>query len=650
MMQQAIRSFVRLAGRHDHFRRWRSTWVHLDHYKVKWNPMELLVENDQTIRQLKFELVQSDVVASKLGASRLSVYESQGGRELALSDKTPERTRDNPLWISTELTEEEEFARQQAEFARQREEDMKAKGLEVANALLNSELEEVPIPDHLEDELKPDPIYVLKDTPDFDGEVVDIFVRKSMKELWELVDKTVKSKPRKQPVCVVGSPGIGKSTTFLFFMRQLLLKGKTVTYLHRTIAKESFFFQMVPDPKGGDPVINVFPESADFSILPTMDDPEAYLLLDCGKTKDSCDWSESIRAKLVINASPDSSHWGGNEFAKQRIVGRATDGGVFLYAPSYTLSELLVVVPLIDKEATTESIKEDFFFFGGSLRQYISSNQDKDDFKDKQSHDLEALMSLSHYEEIIAGEVGVDFKSPNPTSAVVSVEPDPSCTEKRKYRKPQSQALSRFVLLEAAKLMERKLFSLAKEDRPDNWKYMELLLKAQLTKEKPREYTIRPCVGMKSPEWTNTREVTLGGCIDEKEVMDMFKKSASLSSGETNTLLYSRDENHKLFDMVYRDTDDTFHAFNATIQGKNRKKLPTNFSAIVKEWIDGLDLANHPNRKVHLYYATINDWNEFATSPAEPELPTVTGIDNIQDRFKVFHCKVTKSADHIRES
>jgi len=470
----------------------------------------------------------------------------------------------------------------------------------------------------------------------------------SVKDIWELVDETVQSRPLKKPVCVVGAPGIGKSTTFAYLMKKLLSEGKTVTYLKRTETQHSHFIQMIPKD-GGNPVVKVYPEASQVSLLPTMRDPEAYLLVDSGKTKTSCDWSEAIEAKLVINASPDSRHWGENEFVKSRSQQRLA-GGVLLYLPPYSLPELLVVVPLLVKGATVESIMNGFYFFGGSLRLITAGTSVQKAFKDKQADEV-SHMPAEVVSRIIRGTDAVDFSRNGPSSAVVSLEPtreaksstDQDNDKDRSYNFHRSRAIpqSRFVLDQIADRAEDDLWSAVLADRHDSWMMLEQFLRLQLQKPEQASYTVRRSVGKSNPAFESSlHTMKVGGCAGSEMVVDMVKfiKTMPVEDNGRTKLLYSCDRLYPLFDMIYREGEGVYHAFNATVSG-TKKVLPKKFSDEVKAVAEELDLANNPDHKVFLYYSTPTDnFDDFFTSSREPPIPK-----KFCKQFEIYNCHIQKA-------
>ena len=174
---------------------------------------------------------------------------------------------------------------------------------------------------------------VLHGVPDIssNNQEMDIVITTRVHNFWEAVftNSEIVTWNMSTRVCAVGSPGIGKSVTSLYFIRMLLFdKKRPVVYLRRTAQKFGVYYIFEPTDDNGVNV-RLCPESVPPGSVPIIDrNPDAYYLCDPGATKDSCNPSESFNADVVINASGDDRHWGESEFTK---AGKSN--GIFLYFP-----------------------------------------------------------------------------------------------------------------------------------------------------------------------------------------------------------------------------------------------------------------------------------------------------------------------------
>jgi hypothetical protein len=120
-------------------------------------------------------------------------------------------------------------------------------------------------------------------------------------------------------VCAVGTPGIGKTACTPLLIRMLLKKKKTVVYRVRAPEDSGWIYEFVPGSNERDPITaNVYPEQAFKSGVPSLREPSTFYVVDPGGTTDTCDPSPRFRPKVIIVSSPDSKHWGANEFCKER--------------------------------------------------------------------------------------------------------------------------------------------------------------------------------------------------------------------------------------------------------------------------------------------------------------------------------------------
>ena len=142
-----------------------STWVYVDYYKLENKYCKIPSNQIGNLFALRKELLAVLPVLHPV-ADRLVFYDAKNGKELDDTDQAPENRKDNPIWATVKLTDEEEAQQKQAELSQKQAELSQKQAEKFCKALLNTELEQLSIPDnwHDEDE-KPDPIYMLSDIP-----------------------------------------------------------------------------------------------------------------------------------------------------------------------------------------------------------------------------------------------------------------------------------------------------------------------------------------------------------------------------------------------------------------------------------------------------------------------------------------------------
>ena len=270
---------------------------------------------------------------------------------------------------------------------------------------------------------------------------------------------------------------------------------------------------------------------------------------------------------------------------------------------------------------------------------YCSDEAAKKYFKTKQANEVSTLPN-DVMRRILNEAYLVDFSRDGPSSAIISLEPKLEESTDARYRSYRAVLLSDYVMNNIACHVKDDLWTASLGQKYDSRKKFEQFLRLQLQDPEPSTRSTRECIGKGDDAHGNNLEtVKVGGCAGEVGVRDMLKSIASQATEDNGRtkLLYSIDKNHALFDMIYREGDDTFHAFHATT-AKN-ETLPATRDGMVRTLVEKLDMAEHTNRRVYLYYATPH-FNSFGTAPVKFELPTIDNIPDLDERFKIFHLEV----------
>ena len=587
------------------------THVYLDHWRLEEEDRTMVVPAANV-----FELQNSIAVHSGLSlpAESLTVYESMDKKQvLALADQVPIRESNNPLYVAVALTmkEQKEQALEQAEQA------LRQAALEGAKAFASAIM-------HTKKEViskASDPagkIEVLRDIPHLapaQGKPVvsDIVIRECVEKVWTIALEKVQSEPMKRAMAVVGNPGIGKSHSIRYAIAKILKMAKTVTVLKRRLKEDGWYYQLVPGDDGSV-TCSVYPEKNPVALVPTMGDPESFLIVDPGQTKTSCNFVESISAKLIIVPSPDSRHWGGNEFTKTRTDLRV-EAGQFVYVPAYTLPQLLVVVPHLQgaEGLLPREIKERFYHLGGNLRRILSLKEEYDsDVRDVEREVQSFPESVAM--QLALGHFQVDFSRDKPSSLTVGIEASDDLLQ----YSPKAQ--SRYAVECIAKKARKGLWHAAMSNERHGDAYLEEFLAILLTTRRAY-YECRACVGKKDAEYSNPFEDFLGAAQESsKSVEDMgtsIRDEETIKDGKTR-LLKSWDLRHPLFDMIYRK-DDVYYAFNTT-KSQKVKSVAATFTQLMDELVAKLRLEED-NRSLRLYYATSTQtFDDFVTAAAKPKV------------------------------
>jgi hypothetical protein len=196
---------------------------------------------------------------------------------------------------------------------------------------------------HQKWEVLPDVPILLRDDPP-----IDVFLRDDTMAFWKECIKVVDGDDRIERVCAVGSPGIGKTTTTAVLLKLLLTRKvpTTVVYISRTNDGTGWYFEFRVNQDQA-PSVQMFSEGTLTTDIPSLLENETYFIIDPANFGQDVNPSKLVLAKVIINASPDSKHWGGKNFSSD---GPDRVQGVFRYYPLWSLEELIGAATYISKE------------------------------------------------------------------------------------------------------------------------------------------------------------------------------------------------------------------------------------------------------------------------------------------------------------
>jgi hypothetical protein len=159
-----------------------------------------------------------------------------------------------------------------------------------------------------------DGIKVLRNVLDLESDKKgNVVIRPSDERFWhKVIEATEKSR-----VCAMGTPGIGKTTTTSILIRELLQQKKIVVYRVCGINNEGYIYMFTPTEFHGVNV-NVIRENEFIYDDPVVNNEAIYYIVDPGQFNGNCNLNTAYKGKVIIVASPNSRHWGRNEFGKDR--------------------------------------------------------------------------------------------------------------------------------------------------------------------------------------------------------------------------------------------------------------------------------------------------------------------------------------------
>jgi hypothetical protein len=431
----------------------------------------------------------------------------------------------------------------------------------------------------------------------------NIVIRKVTRPFWQACIDTADTPGMRCRVCAVGTPGIGKTASTPYLIKMLLERKKTVVYRVREPQEAGWIYEFIPGSGDGDSVTaNVYPEQAFKSGVPSLRLSSTYYVVDPGDTNDSCKPSSLFRPKVIIVASPDSKHWGGSSFSKERddVHGRIK---VF---PVWELEELLQARPILRPEMTNDEVENRYYQVGGVPRHIFCDGESFDEALERQSgamNDLtaEQLRRLAN----INVKSATTFDTSQPKSALIGFRV--SDKDDGTFRRYAVDVIAPRVVASVFREFLKSLWQdLSLPSAANPWifeAYTRYLLVTSST------FQCRKGVGKEDPVREITRPITLGGC---KEIRSAWDIIAAAREREM-VVFHPVNLAEKLIDFVYKDSAGHFHAFQATLAMKH--------SAKIRDILKLEELVGGP-RHLSLYYLVPEShFSEFVTDPVDPRNP-----------------------------
>jgi hypothetical protein len=383
-----------------------------------------------------------------------------------------------------------------------------------------------------------------------------LIVRKSTEPFWNAVLETFRETyvdgRSLYRVCVVGTPGIGKTTTTPILIRILLKRRKTVVYFIRRPEGEGYYFEFKPEEgqhNGNVINVNVYNESEKKEIS-SLQNVETYYIVDPSISKDSCDKGCTFKPKLIIVTSPDERHWGESSFGKSSHY----FSGIFKYMPLWELNEIIYATPfllsddpdLLESQRVQE-VTDKYRLFGGVPRLIFERKSNLEyDLNDQ----LDSINSLTVEQAKLSLEKApqlVNNRQKNqPTSHVLHY----NSTSDSLFDRCTTCVASDFVFEQICRKFLKYLWNTLVDDRSGKILVAHLrCLFCQPGKLIPFEN--RLCLGKRDSGYKNTNiDLKLGGCSGIRLSSDPIASALQ----DPMQIFYSNDTKFSLFDFCYTDS------------------------------------------------------------------------------------------------
>ena len=342
---------------------------------------------------------------------------------------------------------------------------------------------------------------------------------------------------RRKRVAVIGSSGIGKSTTALFLIRRLLQRRKTVVYKIKG-AGSCVIFTTNGNGEDSSGTIEL-PGTTLETQIDALRRQETYYIIDPGVTKTNCNPEPNVKSRVIIVASPDERHWGGNSFPKDQP---GWPGGLYWYFPPWSLAELRAAGSLLPSPISSEDIDKLFSVFGGIPRQVFNPEYSKQNSRILKQK-VEAL-SEAQAKNLVSGRLDIhaNFGADQPQGGIAIFNPTDDYEDVTICLASVSvQNLIRSHFMDAI------WADLAIYPTPTAWQLLESYTSEAMMKT--NEYTVRSCVGKSDALYAQTFQLELGGCASKSLQYDC---SSAVKDGNDGVLFYSSSCTHPLYDMIFK--------------------------------------------------------------------------------------------------
>ena len=422
-------------------------------------------------------------------------------------------------------------------------------------------------------------------------------------------------------VCVVGSNGVGKTTTTAVLIRSLLLQGKSVVYHIRTADKSRWVYEFIPTTKDAEynrynVEVKVIPEiKFNVALTPTLvDNIQNYYIVDSGSTYDSnCNPDDQVQCRVVLVTSPDERQWGGGNFT---VLRGGKTSGTFLYYPSWTLSELQMsyslMIPSTNDFLTLDVVTDRYNEVGGIPGHLVAPSSTYRDIITVQSDNVATL--TKHQLQLIARNY---WKHIGSISTIVGY------TQQKKESDIFSNAIVRPVSWKAfesicsvhGNFLWNQFQRTVVVDVPFANKILGVWCKNVMIAGS--SYLTKYRDAMNDSNTVST--ISLGGC-DRAEICETDIITAA--SETENVLFYSQSQSSSVADFAYR-RDGVYNLFICTVEG--RRQLNLNCFQEIRQ------SARSEESHVHLYYVVPSFNFESFTVTTKPDRPS----EDAQRRNKI---------------
>jgi hypothetical protein len=418
-------------------------------------------------------------------------------------------------------------------------------------------------------------------------------------------------------VCAVGSPGIGKTSTTPVLIKLLMDSMDTITVVHvmKTPKETSWYYEFTKNE--GVISTSLHPESQPPEMIPSLRNENTYYVVDPGDFETSVNPSSDVCAKVIINASPDSKHWG-NYYGKD---GGGRRLGEFRYYPLWSLEELIAAAPYIAPQklklpssptALREWVMARFRRYGGVPRDIFTL---ADALPDSRFNRGFSCLSSEQAKMIARNEVKElnNFETSQPKSSIMGYM---NCEDKKKrYKEPKVVVVSDYVV---EKVWEKYMGDLWTEmlDEDDGstmgYAFESYVRRLMLnTKQAARTFEWRLAEGAHKRKKNKgpLQERVLPKCTEVRICSDI--PQAVRTSKKAGIVFHPVSKHYPLIDFGFRHGKKNFYAVQVTI-AKRHSTDKEGIRALAKELG-----VSHGDTLTVIYAVTVSLIKTFSTTPVD---------------------------------
>jgi hypothetical protein len=414
-------------------------------------------------------------------------------------------------------------------------------------------------------------------------------------------------------VCAVGSPGIGKTSTTPILIKKLLSREEdtTVVYIMKS-GDYNWYYQFAK--KNGEIAVSLFPAEHAAGAIDCLRDKDTYYIVDPGASKDNVNPDVHVTAKVIINASPDSRHWGGNDFTKDTHH----DHGTFRYYPMWSLDELIAAAQYISKCEIPSTglptwVAERFRHFGGVPRHVFAEKEMFDSAMGNIDDGLKKL-NKDHAISLALNKSDLDSNDPTqPESSLMGyVKPDAAVNYKKRRPAVISEYVAELVWNEyMGVLWSRMLGSKERSTLGHGFEAYVRRFLPHAANASARNFVCRLALEARNPQ-RERNFLQLPQCTEIRLCLDIGTAMCdSKKAREERVIFHSVSEQFPLVDFCFKD-GKIFYAVQVTVatsHDSSKKKI--------KHFADSLNMTR--GEELKLIYAVPLDRftseKKFATSP-----------------------------------